>query len=314
MAAGLAHGLHGHIAWAVNQILPDKADIEYVRRWGNMMGLSERPASEAYGIVTFTRTSGSGALMADGALVQHSDGRQYVIALPAGETDTTITVGVTAVVAGRAGNLAAGETLTLVTPVADIDDDGLVGAGAIRYGTDDEGKEQYRARVVRKLSNLGSSGAPGDFVSWALEVPGVLKAWERSSAAGEVEVLFVDGEYETGEYDFPGSSRVDQVDDYIETRAPITITVATLSPTAQGVSYSMSITPDTPEVRAAVEAELRALHAREGNPGETLLLSHIREAISSAVGEEDYTLTAPAADVVASSADHIPVFSSVTFS
>ena len=50
-------------------------------------------------------------------------------------------------------------------------------------------------------------------------------------------------------------------------------------------------------VKAAVEAELTDLLRREAEPSGTILLSHIREAVSIAAGETNYTMTAPAADV-----------------
>jgi uncharacterized phage protein gp47/JayE len=50
-------------------------------------------------------------------------------------------------------------------------------------------------------------------------------------------------------------------------------------------------------VQAAVLAELQDLLLREATPGGTLLLSHIRAAISSAAGETDFVLTSPAANV-----------------
>jgi uncharacterized phage protein gp47/JayE len=58
-----------------------------------------------------------------------------------------------------------------------------------------------------------------------------------------------------------------------------------------------SVNPDTTAVRAAIEAQLRDLHNREADLGVSLLISHIREAISSAGGEFDHVLTAPATDV-----------------
>jgi len=42
------------------------------------------------------------------------------------------------------------------------------------------------------------------------------------------------------------------------------------------------------------------LHSREAGLGQSILLSHIREAISSATGEQDHHLHAPLADVPAS--------------
>ena len=50
-------------------------------------------------------------------------------------------------------------------------------------------------------------------------------------------------------------------------------------------------------VKAAVQAELSDLIARESKPGGTIYLSHIRAAISAAVGEDNYTMSAPSADV-----------------
>ena len=48
---------------------------------------------------------------------------------------------------------------------------------------------------------------------------------------------------------------------------------------------------------AAIEAEIIDLLRREAVPGGTVLLSHLREAISIAAGEADHALTIPAANV-----------------
>ncbi len=72
-----------------------------------------------------------------------------------------------------------------------------------------------------------------------------------------------------------------------------------LPPVQKPVTYQLSLTPDTSAVRAAVEAQLRDLHNREAGLGDTLLISHIREAISSATGESDHVLASPSANVQA---------------
>lgn len=314
MVAGVAHGLHGHIAWATAQILPDKASMPFVRRWGNMLGLSPRPANEATGVVRFTRTAASGAVPAEGAVYRFSDGTEYSILYPLfNSASTTIDANVVAVVGGAAGNRDAGDELAAVVAVVDLDSPAIVQAPGLERGIGAETDEQYRARVVRKLANLGDAGAPGDFVNWALEIPGVLKAWEEVTGAGEVEVAFVDGDYETGEYVFPDVARVAVVDAYLESVCPITIDVIAVAPVAEAVNYTLSVTPDTAEVRAAVEAELTALHAREGAPGVTLPISRIREAISAAEGETDHVLASPAANVVPSAPANILTRGTVTF-
>ena len=70
-----------------------------------------------------------------------------------------------------------------------------------------------------------------------------------------------------------------------------------MAPVAVPVNFTLSVTPNTATVKAAVEAELRALILRDGKPGVALKISHIREAISIAAGEDDYVLTLPAANV-----------------
>ena len=74
-----------------------------------------------------------------------------------------------------------------------------------------------------------------------------------------------------------------------------------IAPVASAVNFTISVTPSTAAVRAAVEAELEDLLLREAEPGGTLYLSRIREAVSLAAGESDSTITVPSADVTKAS-------------
>lgn len=65
-------------------------------------------------------------------------------------------------------------------------------------------------------------------------------------------------------------------------------------------------------MRAAVEAQLRDLHNREAGLGDSLLLTHIAEAISTATGETDHKLTSPLADVTAAT-NQLLVFGGITW-
>ena len=64
------------------------------------------------------------------------------------------------------------------------------------------------------------------------------------------------------------------------------------------VDFTLRVVPDTAAVRAGVLSSLVDLLRRESEPGGTLLLSHIKEAISRVAGETDHVLSAPVADVV----------------
>ncbi len=63
---------------------------------------------------------------------------------------------------------------------------------------------------------------------------------------------------------------------------------------------------------AAVAASLADLIRRQAEPGGTLLISHIREAISTAAGEHDHELISPAADVTHATG-HIAVMGRITW-
>ena len=83
--------------------------------------------------------------------------------------------------------------------------------------------------------------------------------------------------------------------------------VTAAAPVAAPLNITITnVVPDTAAVRAAIQAEIEDLILRESEPGRIILVSHIRQAISTAAGETDHTLTVPAADA-AHAADRIAV-------
>lgn len=90
---------------------------------------------------------------------------------------------------------------------------------------------------------------------------------------------------------------VQALEAYLDERRPVTADVQVFAPIDFPVAFTLTVVPDTAAVRAAVEAELEDLFQRVAEPGGVVYLSAIRTAIGTAAGIEDYTLTAPAADV-----------------
>ncbi len=71
-----------------------------------------------------------------------------------------------------------------------------------------------------------------------------------------------------------------------------------VAPIAVPLNFTISgLNPSNQTVKDAIAAELADLLAREAAPGGTILISHIREAISVAAGEYDHVLTSPSANV-----------------
>lgn len=290
--AGLAHGLYGYVDWLANQIIYDTAEAEFLARWASIWGVTRKPAAVATGSVTFTVATG--AVIPSGTLLQALDGVQYQTTADATVTAPTASAPVTALVAAAAGNRSTGQILTLVSPVVGVQSSAT--AGALVGGADLESDDDLRSRLIDRIQNPPHGGDAHDYVTWALEVPGVTRAWCFPLELGEgtVTVRFVRDDDASL---IPDAGEVAAVQAYIDALRPVTAAVTVVAPTAVPLAFSIAVAPNTAAVKAAVQAELSDLIARESKPGGTIYLSHIRAAISAAVGEDNYTMSAPSADV-----------------
>lgn len=291
-AAG-SYGRYGHQQYIADQILPDTADEETLRRMARLRLKRDRlPAVAADGAVLFT-----GAVNAPidaGVLLQRDDGVQFKVVTggPVGALE------VAAVDAGQLGNTPAGTVLRLVSPVLGVNDTATVAAPGIEGGTEQESIEALRARVIRSYRVIPHGGSKSDYETWALEVPGVTRAWivRRWMGPGTVGVFFVrDNDVDP----IPSEEACADVKAYIEQERPVTAELYVLPPVEKPVQYEIKVSPDSSAVRRAVEAELVELHQRESELGVELLLSHIREAVSSAAGERDHEVLSPPGNVTA---------------
>lgn len=290
--AGLAHGLYGYVDWLANQIIYDTAEAEFLARWASIWGVTRKPASTATGSVTFAVSSG--AVIPSGTLLQALDGVQYQTTADATVTVPTATASVAALVAAATGNRTTGQALTLVSPVTGVQSSAT--AGELTGGADLESDDDLRARLIDRIQQPPHGGDAHDYVTWALEVPGVTRAWCFPLELGEgtVTVRFVRDDDASL---IPDAGEVAAVQAYIDALRPVTAAVTVVAPTAVPLAFSIAVAPNTAAVKAAVQAELSDLIARESKPGGTIYLSHIRAAISAAVGEDNYTMSAPSADV-----------------
>lgn len=294
--AGAVHGLYGYVEWAAKQIIYDTADEEHLVRWASIWKVLRKVAVAATGDVTFSVQVG--AVIPAGTLLQALDGVQYATTAEVTAVSTSTVAAVVAVEPAAAGNRAAGQTLNLVSPVAGVQT--LATAGLLSGGADVETIDSLRDRFLTRIQQPPQGGAKHDYENWALEVPGVTRAWvyPQELAQNGVTVRFVRDNDGTGAAIIPSAPEVATVQAYIEERAPVTADVTVVAPNAVPLDFVFTdLTPDTTAVQAAVLAELQDLLRRKAVPGGTLLLSQIRAAISAAAGEENYVLAFPSADV-----------------
>ena len=310
MHAGGMHGLYGYLDWLAKQLMPDTAEVVFLDRWAGIWGVIRNPAAFASGPVTVTGTTG--VVVPTGTQLQRSDGAAFVATADATLASGTAAVTVAAIEAGAAGNAVAGTQMSFVQPVSGVSSQAVVAVGGLVGGADRESDEALRGRVLARIQQAPMGGAQADYVAWALEVPGVTRAWcyPLELGVGTVVVRFVrDGDVSL----IPDAGEVTAVQDYIDERRPVCAQVTVSAPTAAALNLSITITPSSAAVKAAVEAELADVLQREAYPGGTILLSHLREAISVAAGETNNVLTAPTADVT-HTAGQMPVLGTITWS
>lgn len=297
--AGIEHALHGHLDFVADQVVPLNAEGEVLERWADLYGLERLPATKATGDVTFSGTNGSSVGV--GVLLTRPDGAKFRTTESGIVAGGTLTLEVQAEVAGAAGNTAATTALSLSTPIAGITA-AVVAAGGLVGGEDRESDEELRDRLRDTVSDRPQGGSVADYKAWTLEVGGVTRVWVFPGflGLGTVGITFAVDDDPSGPV--PSAPQVAAVQARIDdpTRRdsrPVTADVTVFAAVATPVDFTIELTPDTQAVRDAVEANLRDLIFRDAAPGGTLLLSRIREAISTAAGEEDHELTVPSADV-----------------
>lgn len=312
--AGAIHGLYGYIAWQSKQIIPDTAEAEYLERHASWWGITRNAAAAATGTVTFTGTDNA-TIPAD-TLLQRADGVEYTTDAEGTIASGSIDIAVTATEGGQDTNADTGVSLSLVSPIAGVNSTATVAVGGLTGGADEETDTALRERLQLRVQNPPQGGSAADYEQWAKEVAGVTRVWVMPQwlGIGTVAVFFIRDDDASI---IPDAAEVQAVQDYIDTVRPVTADVSALAPAAVTVDMTIQLNPNTTTVQAAVEAELKDLFRREsavedGNGSGTILISHIREAISIASGETDHLLVNPSSDITIT-AGEIAVFGAITW-
>lgn len=313
--AGQSKGLYQALLWVFRQSFPGTAEDAYFWRWAAIWGIEQKAATPWQGTVRFTGTDTTE--IPEGTELSRSDGSSYVTAEVAeigSSTTGLVDVAVEASDVGTDANLDAEDPLTLAVSISGVDSDAVVQTTTID-GTDAETVDDALVRLLARTRTPSvGGGIPGDYVTWALEVPGVTRAWESSPAPGIVYVSFVRDNDGDGEDIIPDAGEREEVLEYVQAEAPITVEVEVQELTALLVEVEITdLVPDTSAVRDAIEVAVQDFFATEAKPKGTIFLSRLREAISGATGETSHTLVSPTEDVVATDAQ-IPIFDGLVVS
>jgi uncharacterized phage protein gp47/JayE len=179
LQAAATTGNHAHLANAINDLLPDTSERELLLRWATIRGVVPKTATPARKSAALRVVGTPLTAIPDASdLVHQSSGLSFQtsgaeIVGPDGYVD----VDVVAVDVGSQTRLSAGEILTFVTPIANVEEDAELQLALDEDGDDEETDGSLRRRVLSRFSSPPLGGAAEDYVQWALEVTGYAEAY-----------------------------------------------------------------------------------------------------------------------------------------
>lgn len=291
---GATYELYGYLDWIARQTnVLDCAD-ENLDKYGEIWSIARKSAAYATGSVTFTGIDGSvipsGSIVISNANTQYRTTAEYVIA------SGTATASVKSVLPGISQNLPAGTVLATNTAITGVDS--VVTVVLIAGGTDTESDALFRGRLLERIAQPPQGGAELDYIAWAKEVAGVTRAWcyPEELGIGEVTVRFMRDD-DVGADGIPTAGDVTAVYNHINPLRPVTATLTVVAPVASPLNITINgLYPNTAETRAAAEAEIINMIRTKAEPGGTIHISWIWEAVSLASGTNYHKITSPTND------------------
>jgi uncharacterized phage protein gp47/JayE len=309
--AGTAHSLYGFGQWLADQLFPDTAESAYLDRIAGIWGITRKAATFSSGNAVITGSNG--AVVPSGTIYQDPNNNEYQTTADAIVSNGTVSAPVEANFSGSAGNIPAGTVLNIVNPIAGIVSQAAVDSGGFTGGVNTETDDALRSRLIARIQNPPHGGDVQDYIMWALAVPGVTRAWAYANwmGVGTIGVTFVMDNNASGNI-IPDANTINNVINYINTQRPLCAQVYVFAPVTLPVNFTIHANPNTAAVQNAVTSALQAFIAKNGYPGNTMYLSQIDAAISSAAGEIDNVLSSPSSDVSVAP-NQISVFGGITW-
>lgn len=330
--AGLSNLHYGYLDWIAQQAVPVTATDEFLEMWASLKTVYRMAPTQATGQIVFSGTNN--VALAAGTSVQRSDGTPYTVTTGGTVAGGSVTVTAqanadAAGLTGAFGNCASGTQFSLAAPIAGI---AAAGAAASPFtgGTDLELDSSLRARMLEAYQQTPEGGAQGDYITWALSVPGVTRVWvtPNGMGAGTVVVRFMMDSADSAFNGFPqGTNGVAAADGRAAAATgdqlavanalfplqPVTALVYAVAPVANPVNFSISgLTGASSLLQSQIAAAIAAVFLQYGSPGGTVALSYIESAIAALPGTIGFVITTPAGNIV-SPVGALPTVGTITY-
>ena len=187
----------------------------------------------------------------------------------------TVSVPARAVTAGSAGNAAAGYINTLVSEVTGINY--VTNTKAFSGGTDPEGDEDYRARILAGIGRLEGFGSAGYYEGIALEQAGVRSAQAGISADSSGATVYVWGDGAAVPEEAIGELQ-ERLDSSRPLGVAVTVQQAATKKVAVGAQLQMREGADFAAASAALPNVIKAW-LNQRSVGESVYMAQIQRLI-----------------------------------
>jgi len=328
--AQMANLNYGYIDYVSQQAVPFTATEEFLEGWAGLRGVTREIAVAFQGQASMVGTGQPGKDIPAGTPLVRGDQAAYsTVSDVQVAADGTATVQFVASVPGAAGTCDVGTILVLGTSIAGLQSNWTV-TESITPGADLEQDDSLRSRMLQVYQSPPQGGSQSDYETWALQVPGVTRAWvvPNGMGVGTVIVYVMLDITEAAHGGIPqgtngvaaaeprGSAAAgDQlaVANHIYLRQPVTALVYVCAPTANVVPFTIrGLAGIGATAQAAVAAAISTVFATKGDLGSTVFITDIETAIAAAAGTEAFGIVAPAADIV-NAANAVPVLGAITW-
>jgi uncharacterized phage protein gp47/JayE len=337
--AGQLHEQYAYLDWIARQAVPFTSSGENLVGWAALRNLQPNPPT--FGSFTVQSTGNNlSTLVAPGATLLRSDGASYsASAGGVADVNGNITLTISASLSGSASNLTIGSNVSLSSPASGVNSTFTVTA-VIANGTDLETDDSLRSRMLEAFANPLQGGDLADYVTWALAIPGVTRAWVADSLAGTgtVTVYFMMDNIRAYQFGIPAgangassnelrapSAAGDQliVANTLYTKRAATALVYACAPVGAPLQLTLQEVPNDPTIRGNISAAIAGLCIRLASPGGAWLvpqqthggilrLSDIEDAIAAVPNLDHFLVLSPTSDVI-SSTGLIPIPGAITY-
>jgi uncharacterized phage protein gp47/JayE len=272
--SGVVVLLYKYASWIFLQLFVAHASIEWTTvlgkrirplvEWGRLVGAGDpADAVRAEHIVAVPVTNQSGDLKAGTFLVWPDTGVIFQVLYPVPLNAATVQARVRAVSdqsggdgAGSIGNAPASTVFEFSESPPNVGREVTV-VSTLVQGVDAESADEYRAQVIQLFQAPPQGGAYADYRRWALEVPGIIRAYPYTGDPGEVDLYVEASVASSGSADgIPTGAQQTAVNDSVQLpyRRPVgaALNVLPITRTAYGMQIT-GLSPASDELKGQIE-------------------------------------------------------------